>query len=192
LSLAQTREHKDSTYWEGRLYPDSVYKVLKTDYDNNNYESYLMPGVAYLYYTPKESDSVGNFQGIAVEYLIYAQVHKNDDPGPSHTRIYLKLNILNSDKDEMGDMFMYTAGVDLSFERNPSRNYLVPYFGLEIGGISQKQLGTSLQFSPTFGLHVLSKRNLFINVQGAYIYPKENFEILKGWIAQVGINFAMW
>jgi hypothetical protein len=157
-----------------------------------NFETYFMPGGGYSYFMPKGVDSVGNWSGVTIDYLFYAKVEQDDDPGPSHVRWYGKLSIMNSDKEGMKDMFLYSAGVDLSLEKNPTRNFLVPYFGLEFGGVSQKQLGSTVQFTPTVGLHILSHQNLFINVYGGYNYPIKNFDLLQGWYAQAGLNFALW
>lgn len=157
-----------------------------------NWKTWFMPGLGYCVYQPKLSDSLGVFSGLTIEYLIYGQVHKNDKPGPSHVRFYGKLNILPSSKEDVNSMFLYTLGLDLSLEKNPKRDYLVPYFGLEFGGISQKQLGTTAQFTPTLGVHIVSKRNLFINIQAGYLYPFNDFEERQGWMLQAGANFALW
>ncbi|MCU0434670.1 MAG: hypothetical protein MUC87_14540 [Bacteroidia bacterium] len=182
----------DSVWFQGKLYSQADYKLAKEAYEKLNFTTYFMPGLGYKYYQPKASDSTGSFSGLTVEYLIYAKVEQSDDPGPSHVRFYSKLNILRSDKSNINSMFMYTLGLDLSLEKNPKRTFLIPYFGLEFGGISQKQFGSTVQFTPTFGIHVLSKKNLFINLQGGYMYPISNFEMLQGWMGQAGVNFALW
>jgi len=192
LSASSQVITEDSIWFEGKYYPRSEYKDAKERYEKINYETWFMPGLSYSYYSPVGSDSTGNFKGIAVEYLIFGQVHQNDKPGPSHVRVYSKLNILKSDKQDVNSLFMYTLGLDLSLEKNPNRTAMIPFFGLEFGGMTQKQLGTTSQFTPTFGIHALSKKNLFINLQGGYVYPLRNFETFQGWTAQVGVNFAMW
>jgi len=184
--------HGDSTYLNGRYYSPADYKVAKKENEKLNFETYFMPGLAYTFFQPRSTDSVGRFSGLTVEYLIYAKVEQSDRPGPSHVRFYSKLNILQSDKKAINSMFMYTMGLDLSLEKNPKRSYLIPYFGLEFGGLSQKQFGSTAQFTPTFGIHLLSKKNIFINVHGGYLYPLTNFETLQGWFAQAGLNFALW
>ena len=185
-------KHGDSILFQGTYYAPADYKKVKDDYEKVHYEAWFMPGLAYAYYQPKKMDSVGYFQGVTVEYLIYARIFKDEKPGPSQTRVYVKLNMLNSSKDNINSLFMYTFGVDLSLERNPARSFLIPYFGLEFGGISQKQLGSTVQFTPTFGVHIFSKKNLFVNLQGGYVYPVSNYEVLQGWTGQAGLNFALW
>lgn len=168
--------------------------VSRTWYNNNmDFETVMMPGLAYNLLIPKAQDSLGNFQGVGVEYLFYGAVVQNDHPGPSHGRFYGRLNLLKSSrKTVINDAFSYTLGVDFSIEKNPKRNFLIPFFGLEVGGITQKQLGTTLQFTPTAGVHILANRNLFIGVQGGYMYPIRNFDYLRGYTAQASINFALW
>ena len=178
----------DSVYYYGKNIPKAEYNRLS----KRNFESWFMPGLAYTYYQPKISDSLGYFSGVAVEYLIYANVQQSDSDGPSHVRLYSKFNILRSSKKEISSLFLYTAGLDLSIEKNPRRTFLIPYFGLEFGGMSQKTVGSTVQFTPTVGVHLLSTKNLFINAHGGYLYPIKNFESMQGWFAQVGANFALW
>jgi len=190
VSFGQTKN--DSVWFHGRYVSQAEYKKLIKIEERTSFQTYFMPGLGYTYYQPKASDSLGYFSGLAVEYLIYAKVEQNDDPGPSHARFYAKLNLLRSSKQDIKSMFMYTLGLDLSLEKNPKRTYLIPYFGLEFGGLSQKQLGTTVQFTPIAGVHVLSKKNVFINLHGGYMYPLSNFEMLQGWFGQAGVNFSLW
>lgn len=186
------RPHGDSVYLNGKYYAPADYPAALKKHKEKNFDTWFMPGLEYTYYQPKRADSVGVFKGLAIEYLIFAKVEQSDDDGPSHSRVYAKLNILSSSQKGINSMFMYTFGLDLSLEKNPKRQYLIPYFGLEFGGISQKQFGSTVQFTPTFGVHLISKKNLFVNAHGGYVYPVKNFETLQGWFAQAGINFALW
>ncbi|MBN3036316.1 MAG: hypothetical protein JW861_12090 [Bacteroidales bacterium] len=185
---------KDSVFYKERFYysTDPDYEQIKLQYDRLNFEAYFMPGLGYSLFVPKEADSTGLFNGIAVNYLIYSKMYQNNEPGPSIVRFYTKLSIMKSDEKPIRDLFCYSVGLSFSFEKNPKRAYLVPFFGLEFGGLSQSQWGTTGQFTPTLGLHVVSKRNLFINIQGGYVYPITNFDILQGLYLEAGINFALW
>lgn len=192
ISAQKTDTPEDSLYYAGRYMPRTEYNRMMADYDRNNYNTAFMPGLAYTFYRPKVADSLGNFHGVTVEYLFYGSVHQNDDAGPSHVRFYGKLNILQSDKENINAFFMYGLGLDMSIERNPKRTYLIPYFGLEAGGMTAKKYGTTLQFTPTLGVHLLSRKNIFINLHGGYMYPIRNFDTLQGWTGQIGVNFSLW
>jgi hypothetical protein len=186
------KNYGDTIFQYSSKFPGSEYKIVKIESTENDFDTWFMPGLAYSYYQPKLSDSIGFFSGLAVEYLIYAKVAQNDNPGPSHVRIYSKLNILKSSEANISSLFMYSLGLGLSLEKNPKRTFLVPYFGLEFGGMSQKEFGKSVQFTPTFGIHILSRKNIFINIHGGYVYPIRNFETLQGWFGEAGLNFALW
>lgn len=191
-SFSQRVHGNDSVWYHNHLYSSTEYQKIKAEEEKTNYETWFMPGLSYSIYSPSAKDSVGIFSGLTVEYLIFASVSQNDNPGPSHVRLYSKLNILKSDKKEMNSIFMYTMGLDLSLEKNPKRSFLIPYFGLEFGGMSQKQIGTTIQFTPTIGVHLLSKKNIYLNVHAGYVYPIANFETMQGWYGQAGVNFALW
>lgn len=171
---ATTKEHKDPVF------------------DKTNYEAWFMPGLGYSLYTPKDEDSTGIFNGITVNYLIYTKMYQNNKPGPSIVRFYTKLSIMKSTEDNINDLFCYSVGLSFSFEKNPKRTYLVPFFGLEFGGLSQSQWGTTGQFTPTLGIHFAAQRNLYINFQGGYVYPITQFDILQGPYFEAGVNFALW
>lgn len=184
----------DSVFYKGRYYysDDPNYEQIKDDLSKLNFETWFMPGLGYTFYRPKATDSIGIFNGIAVNYLIYGKMFQNNNPGPSHVRFYTKLSIVKSTEKDINDLFCYSLGLSFSFEKNPKRGHLVPFFGLEFGGLSQSQWGTTGQFTPTLGLHIISNRNLFVNIQGGYVYPITNFDILQGLFLEVGVNFALW
>ena len=167
--------------------PTDPKKVVDRDYNVA-----FMPGGGYSFFVPKAQDSLGILSGGVIEFLLFGKVAQNDDFGPSHVRLYGKLNILKSSKKNVTDFFFYGIGLDMSIERNPKRDFLIPYFGLEMGGLSNKIFGTTLQFTPTVGVHLLSKKNIFLNVQAGYMYPINNFEMLRGTAIQAGLNFSLW
>lgn len=181
----QGMAHKDSIWVDGRF-------VNANQVSNSEFESWFMPGGGYHYYMPSATDSLGTFSGIAVEFVIYTKVDQNDNPGPSHIRWYTKFNLNNSSRENISDLFFYSMGISLSLEKNPKRSYLIPYFGLETGGISHKLFGTTLNFTPLAGIHLVASRKLFVNIHGGYQYPVRNFEYLQGWFGYAGINFALW
>jgi hypothetical protein len=183
---------KDSIYFKGEYYKPEEYKKVKTEYDKYNFDERFMPGIGYGFFQPAKSDSIGAFHGITVKYLFYRDVSQNDDSGPSHLTFYAKLCLLNSTKNNISQVFLYAAGIDLSFEKNPHRYFCIPYFGLELGGLSQKSYGTTIQFTPTVGLHLFSKKNFTMDLCGAYVYPVRNFEVLAGFYGDLNINFVLW
>jgi hypothetical protein len=157
-----------------------------------NHESYFMPGIGYSYYAPKAQDSLGVFTGAMVEFNIYTEITQNERRGPSHTRFYGKLNLLSSNKKGVKDLFFYALGLDMSIEKNPKRDFGIPYFGIEMGGLSQSGQNTSLQFTPFLGIKAIAKPRIYFNIQGGYVYPVNNFDVLQGYVFQGSLNFSLW
>jgi hypothetical protein len=185
-------DSRDSIYFQGRYYKPDEYRNAKNEYDKYNFDKRFMPGIGYSYFKPAKSDSIGNFDGITVKYLFYRDVSQNQDPGPSHLTFYAKLSLLKSSEANFSQIFLYSMGLDLSFEKDPHRYYFIPFFGLEVGGLSQKSYGTTIQFTPTVGLHLISKKNFTLDFSGGYVYPVKNFEHLAGWYGDLCVNFVLW
>jgi len=192
ISLFSQVKSQDSIYFRGKYYKPDEYKIVKSEYNKYNFDERFMPGVGYGFYQPAKADSIGSFHGVSVKYLFLRDVSQNENSGPSHIDFYAKFNLLNSLEDNISQVFLYSLGVDLSFEKNPQRYAFIPYFGLEIGGLSQKSYGTTIQFTPTAGVHLLSKRNISVDLSAGYIYPVKNFEALAGWYGDICLNFVLW
>jgi len=185
ISIIAQVGKKDSIYFNGIYYKPDEYKVVKAKYDKYNFDERFMPGIGYGFYQPAKADSIGSFHGVVVKYLFYRDVSQNERSGPSHVDFYAKFNLLNSLEDNISQVFVYSLGVDLSFEKNPQRFFFIPYFGLEVGGLSQKSYGSTIQFTPTAGVHLISKKNVTLDLTGGYIYPIKNFETLAGWYGDI-------
>jgi hypothetical protein len=157
-----------------------------------DHESYFVPGGGYGIYMPKGLDTAGFYQGAIIEYLFYNKINQTDRWGPSHVRLYGKLQIMNGTSKEMKSLFAYNIGVDYSLERNPRRNVLIPYFGLEMGGISSKAYRTNFAFYPLAGIRFLAVKRVNIGASAMYAYPIKDFDVFRGWLAQATINFSLW
>ena len=157
----------------------------------NDEDLYFMPGAGFSVYAPSE-DTLGVFSGGNIDFLFYSAINQNNRRGPSHVRFYGKLGVLNSSKKNIATMLTYSAGITFSFERTPKRDFLIPYFGVEIGSITQKQISASFQITPIAGLHIVAKPNIFVNLHGGYVYPNTNAEALRGYTGQLTVNFSFW
>ena len=159
-------------------------------------ESYVhafVPGIGATFYKPKMKDSMGTFRGISIEYTIISTVNdKAFGHSPSHFRFYGKLNILQSDKKDVSDIFGYAFGFDVSFEHHPNRHFLIPYYGLEFGGMMQKFFNKAVQLTPLGGVHLIYTKNLVVNASAGYVYPFADFDMLQGFYAQTSLSFILW
>src|SRR5262245_29462045 len=160
--------------------------------DDQPWETFLMPGAQYSLYLPSARGAYGSFHGFSFELLLGAWIHQNDNRGPSHGRVYLNTDLLWSTADGVGKLLTYTLGVDLSFERNARREFLIPYYGLDLGGLYIGSIGHVFAINPFVGLHALGTRNVFVNLTAGYLFPTERLDDLAGWRFKVGVDFSLW
>ncbi len=157
----------------------------------HRWQSFLLPGGGYSVYTPRDG-SIGTFHGVTLEMLIAAWIHRTNNRGPSHGRLYVNAELTNSTRGESPIMFTYNFGTSLSFERNPTRLWLIPFYGVDLGGIIHDDLGTHFQTTPHAGVHVFSSPNLFVNVRGGYRLVPGELERLGGFHGAATLDFSVW
>jgi len=157
----------------------------------DEWETFWMPGVGYAVHFPVNKARYGMLHGASIEYLIAAWIHRNDNRGPSHGRVYLDIDLLQSTED-LDPALAYHLGLNLSIERNPKRRFWIPFFGVEAGGFYHKTTGNIVQATPLAGLHLWSDQNLFVNVTGGYLFPFTHLEELRGWRVKLGMNLSFW
>lgn len=162
--------------------------------NETEWEDWFMPGFGYKVFSPKNSDSLGTYKGYVTEFVIYAKARKGESKwgsGPSRVKTYGNLAILASDKSEVKDIFYANLGLNLSFEGKSNRNYLLPYFGIETGGMFQRDF-SSYHFTPVGGLQIISTKKLLWNVQMGYQYTTRYFDEFSGVLASSSLNFLLW
>ena len=158
----------------------------------DEWSSSFLPGLYYSLWSPSDRGNLGTFQGVGMEIVPFAWIHRNANRGPSHGRITLRADVLNSSRSGMGLAMIYSVGLDLSVERNPYRRWLIPYFGLDTGGLLQKQAGHHYQVSPHLGVYLWSSRNVFISMVGSYQIVPGKLDTLSGWRLGGGLNLTLW
>jgi hypothetical protein len=159
---------------------------------SSEWESYLMPGVGYSVYAPGDRDTFGTLQGVALELLIGTWIHRNENRGPSHGRVYVNAEIMTSSDDDVPNLFAYSFGFSLSFERNPRRKWLIPVYGLDLGQVFHEDFGSRFQATPYFGFHVFSDPNFFVSARGGYRMVPSDMAHVGGLHAGANLNFSVW
>jgi hypothetical protein len=144
---------------------------------------------------PEDRDEFGVIQGVSIQYLVAGWIHRNENRGPSHGRFYIDIDLVrSSESSNLG--IIYSMGLTLSFERNPKRQFLIPYFGVELGGIYQKpEDGEKIhaaQVNPLGGISIWASQNFFFNVTAGYMVPFSHMEQLRGLRVKAGMNVSFW
>ncbi len=155
------------------------------------WETFLMPGVSYTMYQPVGAE-LGTMHGPAAEFLLAGWIHRNENRGPSHVRLYASIGLLSSTESDVSKAVQPAFGFDLSIERNPRRSFLIPYFGIEGGLIAQDALGAPGYVLPFVGGHLWSSQNLFVNVSGGYVFPMRSVDLARGYSGTLSMNFSLW
>lgn len=160
---------------------------------NTEWDDYFMPGIGYKVYTPKQSDSLGVYQGIMTEFVIYARARGGESwrSGPARVKTYGNLSIMKSDAVGARDIFNVNVGLNLSFEAVTKRKFAIPYFGLELGGLFQRDF-SSLQFTPVAGVQLLSTRHVIWTAQAGYNYTIKYFDEYSGMQYSSTVNLLLW
>lgn len=156
------------------------------------WDDYFMPGLGYKVYAPK-NDSLGVYQGIITQFVIYSRAKGSASKlnGPSRIKTYGDLSIIKSDKQGIRDIFYCNLGLNLSYEGNADRKYVIPYFGIELGGMFQRDFST-FQFSPVTGIQMISTPKLIWSLQGGYQYTTRVFDELSGFVFSSSLNVLLW
>ncbi|MCB9263333.1 MAG: hypothetical protein H6607_13250 [Flavobacteriales bacterium] len=162
----------------------------------DEWDDYFMPGIGYRSYYPINKKDLGVYNGFVTEFVIYARAKgKNKNhiytPSPSRVKTYGNLCILNSTEPTAKKIFFSNIGINLSFEGRAQRKYCIPIFGLEVGGLYQRNFST-FQFSPTVGVQLLSNKKALLSIQGSKLYTNKLFDEYSGFTVSATFNVLLW
>jgi len=157
-----------------------------------HWDDWFMPGAGYKSYIPKNSE-FGIYNGFTTEFVIYARAKNKCSKfsGPARTKVYSSLSIMSSSNSVYKDIFFSNIGVNLSFEGKLERSFLIPYFGMEIGGLYQRGF-SSFHFTPLMGIQILSFKRVIWSAQAGYQYTTKFFDEYSGINAGSTINILLW
>ena len=170
------------------LFPHAFSQEKDTEWDD-----YFMPGIGYKIYQPKNIQDLGTYSGVVTEFVIYGRAKgtSSNYSGPARIKTYGNLSIMNSSNNSAKDLFFANLGLNLSFEGKTNRKLLIPYFGLEVGGLYKRDFST-FQFSPVAGIQLFSSKKILWNIQGGYQYTTKNFDEYSGFLFSSTFNILLW
>ncbi len=185
IKVNQGDEYADTVWFRKQWMPKDKY--IKNYY----FEKGFVPGLNYQYYKPNVQNLTGAYTGAAFEYLFYAKVHNDDEMGPGQLRFYGKLGYLSGNNSSESLITDLSMGLTMSFEKDPKRTFLVPYFGMEMGSFFMTDHNIAY-YMPMAGLQLLALNGIFIGANGGYIYTNTHFEAWRGYFAQANIDISLW
>jgi hypothetical protein len=102
----------------------------------------------------------------------------SDECAASHHRFYAEFEVLDSLRASAPSLFTYGVGYSASFEWNPARRYVIPHYGVEVGGLVRAELGHRAAVRPYLGLHLVTRDVVWLNaVLGYRVVPAELVEL---------------
>lgn len=150
----------------------------------------LMPSVAGHLYAP--SDAMGTWLGGGVQIVLFTWSDNSDRFGPGQGKIFFDIGALSSSEDGAGTMVKYRGGANVSFERNASRSWVIPYFGATVGGMHEDTLGRRAFIEGLLGAHLWYTANVIFDVEGGYLFPFKDADDLAGVTAQATLSVSLW
>jgi hypothetical protein len=148
----------------------------------------LHPTVYGGLYAPREG---GTFFGGGLEVILMSWSDNSEAFGPSQGRVRIDVGLFEGTMDA-GSLVMYRMGTQLAFERNASRDYLIPYFAGDFGGLWTEATGRRWFADAGLGLYLLYRRNVVIDVEVTGVLPFREPERLAGITSRLGLSFSLW
>lgn len=181
---------------DGTATTRATYEVEVLDADQAlsqaEWSAWLLPGLGYSWYRPRRAEVWGSFHGPRLELSLGTWIHQTDSPGPSHGSVYLCVDVQRSTEKGVPVLFGYAGGFALSFERNPGRRFLVPFYALEVGGLVHDEIGNPLEISPALGVHLFARQGVFVTLSGGYRLLPSRMANLSGWHASLLAGLGLW
>jgi hypothetical protein len=149
----------------------------------------FLPSVHAATYAP--GDAMGTWFGGGLELVLFAWSDSSPAFGPSHGKVRFDAGLLRGDEGA-GTMVMYRGGAAVSLEGNPGRRWLIPYVAADVGGLHTSGLGTRGFVDGALGLYVWHQRAFIVDLEGAWVLPFSDAELLAGPRVQLSLTLALW
>jgi len=149
----------------------------------------LMPTLIGVVYAP--NDAGGPYVGGGLE-IAYTWSDNSQAFGPSHGRVRLDIAALDGTAMNSSAMVMYRGGAQVSFERNASRRWLIPYFAADVGGLWTSSLGRRGFVDGGLGVYVVHRRDVIVDLEADGILPFSHVEQAGGVRGTLALSFALW
>ena len=156
----------------------------------------MVSGAGLAVYRPDGSKAEHHtWTGVHLEYILGTWKNDVSDSGPGFGKVLINTSILSTEaRDDL--TIKYGFGYRVSWEDRTARHFLIPYYGLDFGGIYGPQ-GTqthhSFQITPTAGIALMTTKSISLTAAGGYVLPlSESLEAQRGWSGNIGLNIHLW
>ncbi len=147
----------------------------------------LLPTAYGGIYAPQSGPT---FYGGGLEAILLAWSDNSQAFGPSQGRIRSTIGVYTG--DGAGTLVMYRTGAQVSFERNASRAYLIPYFAADFGGLYSDGTGRRWFVDGGLGVYLVHRRAMILDLEVTGVLPFHDADQLGGFTGRLALSFALW
>ncbi|MBA2541208.1 MAG: hypothetical protein H0V17_16320 [Deltaproteobacteria bacterium] len=147
----------------------------------------LLPTAYGGLYAPREGST---FYGGGIEAIWLAWSDNSQAFGPSQGRVRSTIGVYRG--EDAGTLVMYRTGAQVAFERNASRDFLIPYFATDFGGLYSDATGRRWFVDAGVGLYVLHRRGVILDLEVTGVLPFHDADQLGGVTSRLALSFSLW
>ena len=147
----------------------------------------LLPTAYGGLYAPREGTT---FYGGGVEAIWLAWSDNSQAFGPSQGRVRSTIGVYRG--EDAGTLVMYRTGAQVAFERNASRDFVIPYFAADLGGLSSDATGRRWFVDAGLGLYVIHRRGVILDLEVTGVLPFRDADQLGGVTSRLALSFSLW
>lgn len=149
----------------------------------------LLPTIEGGIYAPRRGDPA---YGGGVEAVLFAWSDNSQAFGPSQGRVRFDIGVYRGDPMTLGSMVRYRTGAQVAFERNASREWLIPYFTIDLGGMWSELIGRRWFVDGGIGVYVIHRRTVIVDLEATGVLPFREASSLGGVAGRLAASFALW
>lgn len=129
------------------------------------------PGALAATYIPR-GDGTGSFVGGGASISLFDWAIHRSAGGPGFGRIAADLAVLTDVELGSRKAFAWRFGPSLSFESNPSRRFVIPFYAVHLGGLSVERAGGHRAFvDGGLGVALVRTHAFLVDLEGTYAVP---------------------
>ncbi|MFN7302875.1 MAG: hypothetical protein ACK5U7_15485 [Bacteroidota bacterium] len=158
-----------------------------------NWENQFVPGLSYNTFKRVNADTNSILSGFTPELTLYTRYRSGfKRASPAYVNVYGRLGIFNSGSDRQFKLYYTGFGFRLSFESKLKRQYLVPYFGHELGYFHSEKLKAAVVNIPSAGLYFVANKKVQAYAAAGYVYPFSSRNNYESFTLTGGMSFILW
>lgn len=187
-----------------------LFTILLSRFSFAQNQGYSAPGSSEIYNVIVPGGSAGVitffkegspiFAGGSMRYDLAYGLSKNQPTASfverGRSEVYVDIGLFGSlptDGSPTVLLFRYIIGLTTSFEtpRSLNRNFLVPYMGIELGGVYIEGAGNGFMAIPVLGLNIVTLPTFTMSMDTGLIFNTVSFTQYLGLRSELHINFVI-